>query len=203
MGYYAEVQYRQFNLEFDKLYYPMFFKKGTKILDVGCSVGTFMMQDPSNITGIDIDKEALKEAKKHKLKAFYCDAEKGLSFKSNEFEAVNCRHIIEHLSNPLSFMKEIRRVLKPKGKAVVMTDAPTKAFWDDYTHKQPFTIKSLERLAYDAGFRDFKVYSLPHGIPFLGLLYRNNLISASLVKSISKLIGRIVPQHTLIFEGRK
>ena len=32
-----------------RLYYEMFFKKGMKILDLGCSTGTFVLNDPKNI----------------------------------------------------------------------------------------------------------------------------------------------------------
>lgn len=45
------------------------------------------------------------------VKADICN----LPFKNNEFDVILCNHVLEHISNDTKAMKELHRVLKPKG----------------------------------------------------------------------------------------
>jgi 2-polyprenyl-3-methyl-5-hydroxy-6-metoxy-1,4-benzoquinol methylase len=47
------------------------------------------------------------------------DLNKGLPFKKNFFDVVVGLEVLEHLYNPYEMMKEIKRVLKPKGYAII------------------------------------------------------------------------------------
>ncbi|MEM5831210.1 MAG: methyltransferase domain-containing protein [Candidatus Aenigmatarchaeota archaeon] len=83
--------------------------KKLKILNVGCgneTYGThFVDLYPSR-------KEVIK-----------CDVNKQkLPFPSNFFDIVYSRNLFEHLTNPEFTLKEMKRVLKPKGKLVLITD---------------------------------------------------------------------------------
>ena len=74
--------------------------------------------------------------------------------------------------NPIYFLKECRRTLKPNGLLVVITpDFSTafKKFYDDPTHVFPLTKESLKRCAIEAGFKKFKVehQNVPTGMGFL------------------------------------
>jgi len=111
------------------------------------------------------------------------DARRKLPFLDNSFEGVFCSHLIEHLENPLHLMKEIRRILKKEGRAVILTPDYIKTsrkyvngFWCDYTHKTPFIPQSLKKIAHDAGFKSFRVYHFP------GKGFRNLLRSKYLSK---------------------
>lgn len=174
----------------DRLYYEMFFKKGMKILDIGCSTGTFALNDPKNITGIDADKDAIPVAKSKGINCMHFNADnKKLPFKSNTFDAVNLKSVLAHISNALLLLKEIRRVLKPNGKLVAFT-ANIKIlkfdFFEDYTHVSPFTKNSLKNILYDAGFRNYEAYNFPMRMFGMGLLYRNKILSAKRIHSIEK-----------------
>lgn len=50
------------------------------------------------------------------------DVEKGLPFKNNLFDVVFERNLFEHLRNPGFHLDEVYRVLKRKGKLVLITD---------------------------------------------------------------------------------
>ena len=175
----------------DALYYDMFFKKGMSILDVGCSTGTFELNDPKNIVGLDIDKDAIEIAQKDGLNCRYFDVGSNkLPFKNNTFDAVYCRSVFAHIKNHLNLLREMKRILKSNGKIIIYT-ADVKIlkfeFFEDYTHISPFTKESLKHILYDAGFRNYKVYNLPIRMPGMGFLYRNGL-PAKNVLSIEKFI---------------
>lgn len=207
ISWYSEQHYgKNINKYSDELYYRMFFKKGQKILDIGCSIGNFAVQDPKNITGIDIDKDQVKICKKRGLNCIYHDVESRFPFKDNTFDAVHSRHVIEHLVNPLDFLKEVRRVLKKNGYLVIMTPDMKKVkehFWHDYTHRRPFIKESLMKIAYDAGFRNFSIYGFPEGVFGMQKIYKAGLLNPLFIKKLEKLIGRLFRQDSLIFEAFK
>ncbi len=128
-------------------------------LDIGCSIGNFVNLDPARIEGVDLDRDALKVCAERNLRCAYFDIVKQEFPWKDHFEVVYFRHVIEHMEDPLAVMKKIRSALKVGGLLVVETPDYLTAhhrkqsnFWDDYTHKTPFTFRSLERIAFDAGF---------------------------------------------------
>ncbi len=100
-----------------------------KVLDYGCGKGDevfFLAKYSSEIFGIDISEEGIKQALKkleeepesikRKINFLVMDGEK-MTFKDNSFDIVCGTGILHHL-NLDSSLKEIRRVLKPTGKAI-------------------------------------------------------------------------------------
>lgn len=109
---------------------------------------------------------------------------------SDKYEGIMASQVIEHLNHPLEFLKEIKRVLKPGGTAIVLTpNIPYSfdTFWDDYTHKRPFTRKALEMIAYDAGFTDIKISEDFRCLPGMGFLMRTFNLSPGLVAQLQRL----------------
>lgn len=203
MSYYSDKHYKPRN-DFDKFYYEMFFTKGDKILDIGCSTGNFAAQDHKNIVGIDIDKDAIKIAKRRGFNVIEQKNPEKLPFNNESIDNINCRHVIEHSSNPLNFMKEMRRVLKKNGRLVLLTDKPSRHFLDDYTHVRPFTKKSLSQLTYDAGFRKYKIYDFSlKGVFGIGFLYKKNIISSKFAKKAYLLYAKFLGGEGLLLETIK
>lgn len=130
------------------------------ILDIGCATGNFIQWKKDRIIGIDKDFKSIKIAKTREFTVCQSDILENLCFKDESFSGVNCSNILEHINDPLMMMCEIRRILKPGGKTVVMVPDIIRyglKFWTDYTHKTPFTKKSLKQVAKDAGFTNFSV----------------------------------------------
>jgi SAM-dependent methyltransferase len=53
-------------------------------------------------------------------------------------------------------MNEVYRILKPNGKFVVLTPdwiSNYKNYWDDYTHRHPFTLTSLRNILLAYNFK--------------------------------------------------
>jgi len=91
------------------------------LLDVGSSTGiidNFLADHFLKVTGIDIDKEAIQYAQKTFRKdnlQFMVDDLMDLSFPDNTFDVVICTQIYEHVPDAHKMIREIFRVLKPKG----------------------------------------------------------------------------------------
>ncbi|MCX7927088.1 MAG: class I SAM-dependent methyltransferase, partial [Candidatus Omnitrophica bacterium] len=68
--------------------------------------------------------------------------------KSNSFDKIICRHILEHLDNVVKVMEEIYRISKPN--AVIIIEVPHFSHPDafrDPTHKHYFTFNSFDYFA--------------------------------------------------------
>jgi ubiquinone/menaquinone biosynthesis C-methylase UbiE len=100
-----------------------------KVLDVGCGTGRWCFHlkrlfPKANIIGIDIEPERLNKARnlsKNRIRFLEMDLAK-LEFPDNYFDFVNSITVLQHI--PPSIRKkainEIVRVLKPKGKILLM-----------------------------------------------------------------------------------
>jgi SAM-dependent methyltransferase len=61
-------------------------------------------------------------------------------------DAVVLKSVIEHLHDPYPMLKEIRRVLRPGGKLILLTPSwrhNVEVFYDAPGHVQPYTLRSL------------------------------------------------------------
>jgi SAM-dependent methyltransferase len=125
-----------------------------RILDLGCGTGWIVQACRSQGIagfGLDIDIHALRLAPTPA--PLMCGSVTDLPFASSSFGAVVAKDILEHLLYPGYAMKEIRRVLRPRGVLWISTPhAGSRRFYDDYTHIRPFTIQSMRSLLEDHGF---------------------------------------------------
>ena len=101
--------------------------KKARILDIGPFRGDLILKRVKNIReaeiyAVDNDPEAIKSCKKLGIRVKQYNVEKGLPYKSNQFDIVSANQIIEHLTNIDLFVKEIHRVLKPNCYAVLSTE---------------------------------------------------------------------------------
>ena len=79
------------------------------------------------VTAIDIGENLLLKTKERaKVKTEMGDVLK-LKYTNDSFDYVLCTEVIEHTDSPRRAMKEIVRVLKPGGKAIVTS--PNKYWW--------------------------------------------------------------------------
>jgi len=99
-------------------------RKAKAILDVGCGEGTKLNSvalNHQNATGVDINRYAITLAKKkYPQLNFIHHSGKKLPFKDGEFDLVYSTFALEHTQNHRLFLQETIRVLRSKGKIVIL-----------------------------------------------------------------------------------
>ncbi|MEW6558326.1 MAG: methyltransferase domain-containing protein [Elusimicrobiota bacterium] len=103
--------------------FPPFIGEG-RLLEVGCGNGgylKFMQNLGWKVLGIDIDAEALKIAKEKFNLSVILGSLEEIKFPENSFDIIATFHVIEHIPNPITFLKECYRILKPKGRLIIST----------------------------------------------------------------------------------
>jgi len=122
------------------------------ILDAGCGSGWFgeTLKEYLSATVIGVDLET--PTRKFNCEHFAVMDVRSLGF-SESIDLIIAKDILEHLSCPMSAMKEFARILKKNGRIIITVPSPQAPFlWDDYTHVRPFTKASLSKLLVDSGF---------------------------------------------------
>lgn len=151
-------------------------KVNGKVLDIGSADGVFSKvildaTDAKELIGIEALKKSVDWANKHwnkeKRMKFSVGNAHELKYKNDSFEAVYILEVLEHVSDPLSVLKEIKRVLKRRGYAILLVPTDSNLFniiwyiwtkfwrgkiWDD-CHIQSFKSDSLIDLSKKAGFK--------------------------------------------------
>tara|TARA_B100000686_G_C16322224_1_gene728823 strand:- start:62 stop:724 length:663 start_codon:yes stop_codon:yes gene_type:complete len=139
------------------------FKKGMKMLEPGCGRGEFLNNFKNlglDVVGVDISPEAIEFENGFEVKL--CDIEKEkLPFDDNSIDIIYSKSFIEHLHYPERYLEEAYRVLKPNGIFLTLTpdwQSNYKIFFDDFTHRTPFTSMALTDAYKMYGFREINVY---------------------------------------------
>jgi 2-polyprenyl-3-methyl-5-hydroxy-6-metoxy-1,4-benzoquinol methylase len=147
---------------------------GLRLLDVGCGSGDFlarMRRRGLSVEGVDVDGAALDHArKKHGLTVHQGRLE-DIRFPGDAFDIVTLQHVIEHVHEPVSLLRECWRILKPGGRLSVATPnldgVGHRRFGRNWRGLEPprhlhlFTRKPLEECAAGAGIRSFEIFGVP------------------------------------------
>ena len=93
---------------------------GLAVLDLGCRAGALSQHflAGNEVTGVDVDENALGHAADRGLRTVWGDVEEPLPFEDGSFDAVVVGEILEHVRFPDEVISEIARVLKPDGVVV-------------------------------------------------------------------------------------
>lgn len=138
--------------------------RNCKVVEVGCGKGHFLHKLVSypgaNITGYGFDPsyvgpELCLEGRLHFRRSYYND-----SCTDVQADVVICRHVIEHVPEPLLFLQTIRRAVRQNPHARLYFETPcidwilsNKVVWDFfYEHCSLFSLSSLGTAFELAGF---------------------------------------------------
>src|SRR3989338_5629895 len=97
-------------------------RENTRLLDIACGQGTLLSLAEKYVKtfGVDISAEAIKKAKRNAPKSVLkVSAAEKMPFSKEHFDYVTCMGSLEHFFNVDRALKEMRRVMKKDGKAVI------------------------------------------------------------------------------------
>jgi len=144
-------------------------QNGMTLLDTGCGRGELLdafARAGLRVTGVDQSPVAVEQLRAFDVKL--CDAGKEqFPYPDNSFDVVFSKSVIEHFYAPDHFLHESLRVLKTGGRLIVMTPdwiTQMPIFYDDHTHRRPFTKDGLKDLLLISGLNQVEsdlFYQLP------------------------------------------
>jgi SAM-dependent methyltransferase len=133
-----------------------------KILDIGAGNGGFLRDlrlfGYTDLTGVDpfIDEDLRYAPGLVVLK-------RGTQDLQGPYDRITANHSLEHVSEPLIMLKEIHRLLKPDGRALIRVPLATSYAWEHYgvdwvqldapRHFFLHSLQSIALLADQAGFK--------------------------------------------------
>ena len=182
-----------------------------RLLDVGAKwggLGQFARSSGLDVvyTGLELSETNIRRAGELGLDVRFADASAPLPIEDEQYDAVICLELLEHLTTPVDLLGEIRRVLKPDGRAVL--SVPNPYSWvevyrellrrpDPEGHLNAFTTPVMENLLALAGLRLERRLGTSLRIPkSLRLLSTDTILARSRIY-----VAR--PADTVTFAGRE
>jgi len=170
-----------------------------RLLDVGSGYGIFLSLAKDlgwEVYGIELSMDACQFARKNFGLNVFCGDLKEASFPKDHFDVVTLWNILDHTTNPLEQLLEIKRILKDngllfirlpnflfQGKSRCIGEAFDRLFFGHtnlsrkiaVSHLYAFTPFSITNLLERAGFSTFRLKNAPpakgdpyYAFPFLG-----------------------------------
>lgn len=132
--------------------------RGKRVLDLGCGTGygaNMLAAHVEDVIAVDISEEAISDAAKsypasnlHFLRIEPIES-RDLPFPDSNFDDVISFQVIEHIEHVGSYLKEIRRVLKPGGRLLLTTPnsslrlLPGQKPWNRF-HVREYTYRTIK-----------------------------------------------------------
>jgi SAM-dependent methyltransferase len=177
-------------------------RAGTSILEIGCHTGYFskaLMQRGHKVLGVESDEEAAVLARAAGVEVLQGNVEDEAFCASIEgiFDVIVIMDVLEHLRDPRTALKRLRRCLQPNGRLIVT--GPNVAYWAvrkdlllgrwnytdggilDRTHLYFYTAPTWRTLIEDGGFRALSLEPAEAMIPIEHFLLK------------VPLFGRLIP----------
>ena len=145
------------------------------LLDVACGPGLLVCAFAKVVrhaTGIDLTPAMLEQARKLQQEQRLSNVRwdqgdvTSLPYEEGQFSIVACRYVFHHLEDPLTVLKEMKRVCHPGGRVVVADMAPVPEKADavnrmerlrDPSHVRGLPLAELQQLFQQAGLPEPEV----------------------------------------------
>jgi len=148
---------------------------GKRLLEIGCGYGAFLVlaqRMGAEVVGLDISEHAAHVAREEYGLNVLCSTLEEAGFPDHHFEVVTFFDVLEHVPDPVSFVWEIVRILRPDGTLFFLV--PNLARYDiegegwpglvyHHEHLLYFRIESIQRLLQDCGLTIKKHWT--RGVP--------------------------------------
>ena len=155
---------------------------GDRLLDVGCGNGEFVAAAVAagwRATGIDVDPAAVAQGRAVGLDLAVETIDAHAAREPDRYDALTLSHVVEHVPDPVVFLRTARRLIRPGGHLWVATPNLMAtghrlfgAHWmalDPPRHLVLFDAASLTRALSEAGFGRVRVM---RPVPSAGIVFR-------------------------------
>lgn len=163
LGKYSLDDYTRRYKTFKKLF------KNKDVLDFGCGNGIFLkkIKDAKSYNGVELNLSNINFIKRNIKKINIKD---NIEKFDKKFDIVTLFHVLEHLDNPIVYLKKIKNKLKKKGRIIIEVPSSKDilinnkflnnnflkfTLWSE--HLMLHTKKTLITFLKDAGFKKIKV----------------------------------------------
>lgn len=210
-GFWWDYCTRRYNSEYRRVLFELLEPNPeATYLDLGCGDGTVAKRVAEHIgtdtvAGVELSKKLASQARRKGISIQRRDLDKGLPWADSTFDVVTANQIIEHVDNTDLLLKEIRRVLKPRGYAIISTNNLAALHWivllmlgkqpptacisdemygDTRMHRRLFTMPGLVAAVRYFGFKAEKAvgtYYFPFPVPIARLLCKVDKRHASCI----------------------
>ncbi len=156
------------------------YKKRGKLVDVGAGFGFFLSEMKKrgwDVSGVEISQKAIDYAKDVLGIPLQLGPLEEVGFPEGHFDVVSGFYVIEHLPQPIEFLKECFRILKPDGMLLLRYPhtTPIKNFlkflgiqnrlYDLPAHLSDFSPGMIQRCLEKVGFKTWKHLIGGHTFP--------------------------------------
>ena len=125
------------------------------VLDVGCGGGILceaLAQSGADVTGLDVEKDAIEAAKAHALRSglsiqYVCQPLE--EYEEEPFDIVTCMEMLEHVKEPETVIQHCVRLLKPGGYLFLSTINRTLAAYLGAIIAAEYILELLPRQTHD------------------------------------------------------
>jgi len=129
-----------------------------RILDIGCGTGgnLEMLAEFGEAEGVDVSIDALDFCRARGVNTVKQGAAESLPYEDGSFDLVTGLDVVEHLDDDVAGLREMSRVLRPGGRALIFVPA-FMFLWgvqDDVSnHRRRYTLSTLRKSIEQAGLR--------------------------------------------------
>ena len=145
---------------------------GKSIVEIGCGAGHFLkaLCETGKSFGIGYDpslpEDVLSDERVRFIRDYYSEAHA-----PKEIDLICCRHVLEHMAQPLEFLSRLRSGLAQQRNVTLYFEVPNAEFvfagmglWDIiYPHVSYFSLRSFQTLFMRAGFEVIRSKSTYQG----------------------------------------
>jgi 2-polyprenyl-3-methyl-5-hydroxy-6-metoxy-1,4-benzoquinol methylase len=188
-----------------------------RLLDVGCSAGRFVAlanERGFEAEGTDIQPEAVQQGRAHFGVRLHCGDLLAQGFPAGSYDVVTMWDVLEHLPDPVAYLREVARILKWGGRVLVQVPnnsirvlllaaglkrpKPGEYPMISFEHIQHWTPAMLTRALQRAGFEEIRI--LPGRKEELNILpQRARRLADRIIRAASR--GRTTILHPMLAVG--